>query len=210
MVRHRLKNRRKTPHYCALGVLLTGFLLAFLLVHLSGTRAISAQTRDQCNSCCENAGYDEYYKEQCKLKCFRNPDHCTGGKGARSTPHETAPAPKAATPPPPAQPRAATPPPPQPRMVAPPPGEPGMASPTPPAQRKAAAFRWPNPLNLVPGREADAAAQILALNGIPPQNPNFPRALATVQGILVEFARANPTGGSLPTARLEQVIKQFR
>jgi len=210
MVRHQLKKRRKTAPYRALGVLLPGFLLAFLLIHLSGTSALSAQTRDQCNSCCENAGYDEYYKEQCKLKCFRNPDHCTGGKGARSAAPETAPAPKVATPTSPAQPRAAMPPPPQPRAVAPPPGEPGVTSPTPPAQRKAAAFRWPSPLSLVPGREADAAAQILVLNGIPPQNPNFPMALASVQGILVEFARANPTGGSLPTARLEQVIKQFR
>jgi len=63
---------------------------------------------------------------------------------------------------------------------------------------------------MAPGREADAAAQILSLNGIPPQHPNFPRALPVVQNILVEFARANPTGGSLPTAQLERVIRQFR
>lgn len=204
-----VKGNRREPGP-ALMLLLPIVATLFFLIHVSGPIALSAQTRDQCNSCCENAGYDEYYKEQCKLKCFRNPDHCTGGKGARSAAPETAPAPKAATPPAPAQPRAATPPPAQPRATAPPPGEPGAISPAPPAQRKAAAFRWPNPLSIVPGREADAAAQILGLNGITPQNPNYPMALASVQAILVEFARANPTGGSLPTARLEQVIKQFR
>jgi len=198
-VRHRLEKGKDSGCCRTLALLLAGILVMFLLVHVSGTKTLSAQTRDQCDRCCEKSGTDEYYTEQCKLKCFRNPDHCVGGKGAQSAAPERAPAPPTAAPPTPAQPKAAM----------PPSAEPRATSPAPPAQPKAA-FRWPNPLTLAPGRESDAAAQILSLNGIPPQHPNFPRALPVVQNILVEFARANPTGGSLPTAQLERVIRQLR
>ncbi|MBI4964936.1 MAG: hypothetical protein HY913_16805 [Desulfomonile tiedjei] len=182
----------------ALAAILLGLLGTLFLVHVSTPRAIAAQTREQCDRCCEKAGHDEYFMEQCKLKCFRNSDHCSGGKAAQSPAPEGAPSPRTIAPPS-AQPKAAV----------PPPAQPGATPPGPPAQPKAA-FRFPDSLSLVPGREQEAAGQILALNGIPPQHPNFPAALAAVQSILVEFARANPTGGRLPTAQLERAIRQFR
>ncbi|MEW6352372.1 MAG: hypothetical protein AB1646_25245 [Thermodesulfobacteriota bacterium] len=182
----------------ALAAILLGLLVTLFFVHISTPSAIAAQTREQCDRCCEKAGHDEYYLEQCKLKCFRNPDHCSGGKAAQSPAPATAPSPRTVAPPS-AQPKADVPPAAQPRAT--PPG--------PPAQPKAA-FRFPDSLSLVPGREQEAAGQILALNGISPQHPNFPAALAAVQGILVEFARANPAGGRLPTAQLERTIRQFR
>jgi hypothetical protein len=199
-VRHRLDRGRETRLGRILSVLCLCLLSTLLFVHFSGFSAIAAQTREQCDRCCEKAGYDEYYTEQCKLRCFRNPDHCIGGKGIQSATPEPAPTPKTTTPPSSAQPKAAVPPTGQPKA-----GTPG----SPPAQPKAA-FRFPPTLSLAPGREQEAAAQLLAANGIPPQHPNYPRALAAIQNILVEFARANPTGGSLPTAQLERVIRQLR
>lgn len=38
--------------------------------------ALAEQTREECNKCCEERGQDEYYTEQCKLKCFRDHDFC--------------------------------------------------------------------------------------------------------------------------------------
>lgn len=197
-------------------VFLLGTLLAVTLVHFAGTPALSAQTREQCHKCCESQGYDEYYLDQCKLQCFRNPDHCAGlkpGPAPRSQPAPAAKPPAAARPMPREQPSAMQP---MPREL-PPEAQPVVPREQPPAaQRPAtpaparAAFQWPNPLTLVPGRESDAAAQILVLNGIPPQHPNFGAGVNAVQAVLVDFARNNPAGGSLPTAQLERIIKQLR
>jgi hypothetical protein len=63
---------------------------------------------------------------------------------------------------------------------------------------------------MAPGKEWEAAAQLLAYNGISPQHPNYQPALRSVEQILTQFARANPGGGRLPTAQLDRVIKQFR
>jgi len=197
--------------------LVVGTLLTAALIHFTGTQALGSQTKEQCHKCCERQGHDEYYLDQCKLQCFRNPDHCTGGKPASAPRAEPAPAAKA-----PAESR------PVPREQIPaqqpmiPREQPRAVQPmlereqAPAAQRPAApprtraAFQWPNPLTLVPGREADAAAQILVLNGIPPQHPNFGAGVNAVQAVLVDFARNNPAGGSLPTTQLERIIKQLR
>ncbi len=69
---------------------------------------------------------------------------------------------------------------------------------------------WPSPLNLTPGRESEAAAQILALNGIPTQHPGYAAALMAIQNVLVNFARTNPGGGKLPTAELARIIMQYK
>jgi len=176
--------------------------------------SLAEQTRDQCEKCCQNSQQDEYYLEQCRLKCFRNPDHCSGQKAHR----EAAPRPSEA----PVPPAAAQQPPPatdfQPPEPAPGPpamGEPARPMPPPrPAQPKAAppkaAFIWPNPLNLVPGREWEAAGLILAANGISPQNPNYQAGLKSIEAVLIEFAKANPGGGKLPTTQLERIIRQIR
>ena len=79
----------------------------------------------------------------------------------------------------------------------------------PPGAEKAQ-FRYPNPLNLVPGKEFEAAGQILAVNGIPPQHPQYAAGLKAVEQVLVQFARANPSGGRLPTAQLERILRQLR
>jgi hypothetical protein len=78
-----------------------------------------------------------------------------------------------------------------------------------PSKRRTA-FQWPNPLNLEPGKEWQSASQILSLNGINPDNPNYQRALKMVEGVLVEFVRTNPQGGQLPTTELEKIIRQNR
>ena len=72
---------------------------------------------------------------------------------------------------------------------------------------------FPSPLNLVPGREAEAAGQILNLNGISPQHPNYGAGVQAITGILQNFARNNPSGGSLPTdeyAKSDHPIKIVR
>jgi hypothetical protein len=50
----------------------------------------------------------------------------------------------------------------------------------------------------------------LILNGVPPQHPNYTMALRSIQDVLVNFARNNPTGGALPTAQLERIISQLK
>jgi hypothetical protein len=65
-------------------------------------------------------------------------------------------------------------------------------------------------LNLSPGRERDAAAQILALNGVMQQHPQYAAALQAIENVLVSFARANPSGGKLPKAQLENILRQLR
>ncbi len=177
----------------ALGAFLLGSFLAFTFVHTFGPAALALQTREQCHKCCEAQTADEYYREQCKLKCFRNPDQCMEQKSMR----KAAPAAEA--------------PPRQPAPSAVVPGQqPPVSAEAPRPQPKRRAFQWPNPLNLAPGRERDAAAQILAVNGILPQHPQYAAALQAVESVLVNFARANPTGGKLPTAQLENILRQLR
>ncbi len=153
----------------------------------------AAQTKEQCHDCCKGQGLDEYYLEQCRLKCFRNNDHCVGHQ--KKQPTAEAPAPPAQTQPAPAA-----------RPV-PPEREVAVAERQPPA---APQFRWPNPLNLVPGKEIEAAGQILGANGIPPQHPQYTPALKAVEQVLIQFARSNPSGGRLPTAQLERILRQLR
>ncbi len=88
---------------------------------------------------------------------------------------------------------------------------PGPARPPsgrPPAP--ATAFQWPNPLNLTPGREWEAASQILSVNGMRPEHPNHEKALREIEMVLVEFARTNPGGGQLPTARLRAIMRKYK
>jgi hypothetical protein len=180
-------DRRRMGSHKALGAFLFGAFLAFAILPMLGSAALGDQTREQCDKCCQAQNADEYYMEQCKLKCFRNPDHCMGQKSMR----------KPAAPPPPA--------------AEAPPRQPAPSAEAPPRQQpKKPAFRLPDPLNLSPGRERDAAAQILALNGIMPQHPQYAAALQAIENVLVNFARANPTGGKLPKAQLENILRQLR
>ncbi|MEW6349288.1 MAG: hypothetical protein AB1646_09510 [Thermodesulfobacteriota bacterium] len=153
------------------------------------------QTRAQCNACCEKQGLDEYYAEDCRLKCFRNHDHCTGKKAG-----PTAESVKPAAPQP------------EPKKPPEPPREPRRVREQPPPTRRPPAppFNWPGTLMLSPGNEWQAAAQILSANGIPPQHPNHVRAAQSIQGLLMQFGRANPQGGDLPTEELERIIRQYR
>ena len=210
--------------------------------------AFSAQTRDQCEKCCRSSNQDEYYSEQCRLKCFRNPDHCADQKSKPDDQEELtspSPTPRARVRPPTVAPgttppRVSGPPPSAPGTMGPPPSDPGMMGPPsggpitpgppataqrPPAQPQGAAppggmtprhasqrgmLVFPSPLNLVPGREAEAAGQILNLNGISPQHPNYGAGVQAITGILQNFARNNPSGGSLPTVELQRVIIQLK
>lgn len=167
----------------------------FLIVvdgHLSLTH--SQQTREQCYECCAGSGLDEYYTEQCRLKCFRNPDHCmkTAAKEPSAKPQTKPVAEKPQRTQPVEQPPALN-----------------QEQPVRPQPRRAE-FVWPNPLNLVPGREFEAAGQILALNGIGPGHPNHTVAMRAVEQVLIDFGRNNPAGGALPTSTLERLVGQFR
>jgi FtsZ-interacting cell division protein ZipA len=213
-------------------------MLALLVAGLCLGQAAGEQTRDQCNTCCGKQGHDEYYLEQCRLKCFRNPDHCAEKRTESKTP--PAEGPTARRPPvrqpspeqemaqqPAARPPAMQPPavqrPPmqqapmqQPPMVRQPVQQQPMLQQPPPQQQeerrasRRSPFQWPHPLNLEPGKEWQAASQILMLNGIPPDHPNYQRALKGVESVLVQFARSNPQGGQLPTTELEKMIRQNR
>jgi hypothetical protein len=206
-------------------------LIAFILVLLSPMAshyvmppvsfALGDQTREQCERCCRSAGHEEYYLEQCILKCFRNPDHCVDRKAGRPTQEGRAPSeqarpeavrrvPAETQAPGPGGPRT---------MRTPPPGAgvspPGTARPAPAAEpprgsSDSVQLVWPSPLNLAPGRESEAAAQILALNGIPAQHPGYPTALMAIQNVLINFARTNPGGGKLPTGELARIIMQYK
>jgi hypothetical protein len=167
-------------------VLIFAVFLAFSFLHMLGSSALSAQTREQCDKCCQAQSADEYYTEQCKLRCFRNPDHCMDQKSMR----KPAPAP--------------------PPSAEAPPRQPAPSAEAPREQPKRPAFRLPDPLNLTPGRERDAAAQILAINGISPQHLQYAAGLQAIENVLVNFARANPSGGKLPKAQLENILRQLR
>jgi hypothetical protein len=180
-----IRDGRRVGAQNALGQILFSAFLAFALLHAFESAAVGAQTREQCNKCCQAQNADEYYAEQCKLKCFRNPDHCMEQKSNR----------KHVPPPPTAE---------------APPRQPAPSAEAPKHRPKRTTFRLPNPLNLTPGRESDAAAQILALNGIQPQHPRYAAALQAMTNVLVNFARAHPSGGKLPVAQLENVLQQIR
>ncbi len=150
-----------------------GFAIAPVLFHFAATAAYCEQSRAECRRCCEKKGLDEYYTDQCKLKCFRNPDHCTGGgETVRQAPREKKTARS--------------------------------------RRSRRSAFRWPNPLNLTPGNEWEAAAEILSMNGITPRHPNAAPALEAVEAILKDFVRTHPQGGSLPTAQVRRIIKKYK
>ncbi|MDQ7782826.1 MAG: hypothetical protein RDU20_08100 [Desulfomonilaceae bacterium] len=172
-VRRLLEGRlfwRLGPTFIAL---LLSFAPALVAFHFSAPEAFCEQTKADCQRCCEKKDLDEYYMEQCKLKCFRNPDHCIeGGEAVTQARPERKPAPK-----------------PKPRR---------------------SPFNWPSPLNLTPGNEWEAAAQILSMNGITPQHPNAAPALQAVEAILKEFVQTNPQGGSLPTAQVRRIIQRYR
>ena len=150
---------------------------ALLLIQMSSIAALGGQTREECNECCNRAGYDQYYEEQCKLKCFRNHDHCIS-KGAQ----QAKPAARAEKP------------------------NKEPATPNPQGIRLA----WPNPLNLVAGKEGEAAARILAVNGISPQHPFYNAALQDIQVVLIDFVRKHPQGGQLPTTQLKRILRQLK
>ena len=154
------------------GALAVAVLFAFL-AQLQEPPTFAAQSKEACRKCCEGKGYDEYFLEQCKLQCFRDPDHCVGGK-AEARPSREPERHEAAQP------------------------------------RPRASFKWPHPLNLVSGREWEAAAQILSMNGISPNDPNAAKALAAVESILKRFVQSHPSGGRLPTAQIERVIRKYR
>ncbi len=170
-------------------------LLSMILMAMDGhlTLTHSQQTREQCYECCAGSGLDEYYTEQCRLKCFRNPDHCM--KTAAKEP-VIRPQTKAAE---------------KPQRTQPVEQSPALnqEQPVRPQPRRAE-FVWPNPLNLVPGREFEAAGQILALNGIGPSHPNYTTAMRAVEQVLIDFGRNNPSGGALPTSVLERLVGQLR
>ncbi|MEW6532848.1 MAG: hypothetical protein AB1473_18605 [Thermodesulfobacteriota bacterium] len=210
------------------------FQLAFVLLFLAAPCAWSEQSREDCNKCCERSFEDEYFRDQCQLKCFRNADHCLQ-EGAREQPRQPAQTQQLQGPQQTPQPRQVQPRPTQPvqdpRQMQPPqqiqpsrqvqqPGQPQQLPPpqqrppAPPGEPRPApgsvALRWPDPLNLTPGREADAAGQILQLNGIMPNHPRYPEALRAVEFVLVEFARQNPRGGQLPTTQLRNIVLKYK
>ena len=96
-------DQMRVPCNTALKLLLFGFFVASISGHFSSSAALGLQTREECDKCCQHQGFDEYYTEQCRLKCFRNHDHCVGQKSMRTPaakPSVQAPAPQ---PPPSAQ-----------------------------------------------------------------------------------------------------------
>jgi hypothetical protein len=64
-------DRRRIGSHKALGALIFGSFLLLILAHIFGSAALGAQTREQCDKCCQGQSSDEYYTEQ--LRCFRNP-----------------------------------------------------------------------------------------------------------------------------------------
>lgn len=66
--------------------------IASVVAGFSCSPALGSQSRDECEKCCKSKETDEYYLEQCKLKCFRNPDHCKA-KGTEERATQPAPAP---------------------------------------------------------------------------------------------------------------------
>lgn len=158
--------------FCSIALVAAGFACS---------PALGSQTRDQCEKCCKSKETDEYYLEQCKLKCFRAPDHCKA-KGAAERAVQPTPTP------------------------APAPERKPVAKPRP----ARAQLKYPNPLRIVPGKEWEAAALILTLNGIPAQHRNHQKAMQAMIAVLLDFVKRNPQGGELPTTALEAIVRKYR
>ena len=134
-----------------LGMLFAAPVLASLpfvaIMTVSSSQALAEQSVEQCRKCCEESVQDEYYREQCRLKCFRNPDYCSRrGRSTEAKP-EAKPEPK----------------PKRKKHV-----KKRSHKPRRKARTRTVKLRWPNPLNLTPGKEIEAAARILQANGINP------------------------------------------
>jgi hypothetical protein len=160
------------------------FLSAVLLFPWQPAPTAYAQTRAECRKCCEKREADDYYREQCKLKCFRNPTYCTAGKRSSAGAVEA----------PSTQPVK-------------------QAQPTPKRKRRrkqTVTLAFPKQLEITPGKEWEAAAQILAVNGIQRNNPRFQQAMNEVTAVLIEFARGNPQGGNLNTKKLERILVKYK
>jgi hypothetical protein len=158
--------------------------------------ALGSQSRAQCNECCRNRNYDAYYTEQCILKCFRYRDHCQLSEDAREN---DSPPRTASTRKPDAKEQAKPKPKPKPRKKR-----------APRTRSRRSAFKWPQQINLTPGNEWEPAAQILGLNGITTDHPNYRKALGEIQQVLARFGRTNPRGGQLPTRELSSILRKYK
>ncbi|MFC1834141.1 hypothetical protein ACFL2Q_05330 [Thermodesulfobacteriota bacterium] len=151
---------------------------------------VEAQTRDQCRACCEKAGLDEYYMEQCKLKCYRDHNHCAAKMSTR-------PSAKAST----RKPRSDS------AVRAK--KKPRVRQARRRKKRRPTEFKLPSPLQVTPGQEWIAAGLILEINGIPRSHPNHTRALQEMEAVLRNFAQTNPQGGRIPTDALVDIIGKY-
>lgn len=150
-------------------------LAVIVLLSISAQFAEAAQTREECDRCCERQGYDDYFTEQCKLKCFRDPSHCGGGTSIKSAKPKKKKATKKKR-----------------------------------KRRQRITLRFPSPLNITPGEEWKSAVEICVINGITSSNRNFAAAVQGVEQILIDFAKNNPSGGNLPTTKLERIIVRYK
>jgi hypothetical protein len=157
---------------------------AFLLVCQFGTVSFAEQTKEECRACCDGMGFDDYYLEQCKLKCYRNPDHCKGGK--------------VKDPPPVAKKK---------KTIK---KKKKKKKKKKRIRRKKITLRFPSPLSITPGEEWKTAVEILVINGITSRNRNFVAAVQSVERVLADFTLNNPQGGQLPTTQLEQIIVKYK
>ena len=179
----------RTLHFIHLGRLMPFLFCVWLIVLFvfpTGTIAAGKQSKEQCKRCCEKQYEgDQFSIDQCKLKCFRNTDHCILEKSS---------APEARV-------------------------EEDQEKKKKPAKKKkqrkkrrrtkTITLKWPDPLNLMPQQEVVAAAQILEINGLSMQNPNYGQALYEVTAILIQFRVDNPQGGDLPTEALKNVLIKY-
>lgn len=172
-----------TSQVSRLTIVLVALAPIAILIGMPTGLSWGAQTREQCHNCCKQRGYDDYYMEQCRLKCFRTPDHCASSKTEAAEPAEPRPSERK-----PAQ----------------------VEKPEKRPPKRTVTLAFPSPLNLVAGKESEAAAQILALNGISPGHPSYQVALNNVTNVLVQFVRTHPQGGQLPTTELERIVLQYK
>ncbi len=185
----------KTLHARLYSYIFVGVALILLCGSIHSP-AYARQTREQCNRCCTASHEDEYYREQCKLRCFRDHDSCTDS-GAQGKKKSSTTAPEHRKPPERVK-RLDT--------QRSPEKHADAARPSP----KQRAFHFPNPLNLTPGREAAVAGELTTLNGIPPHHPNHVTAAQAIERVLIRFVKTHPTGGRLPTTQLEAIITKYR
>lgn len=161
------------------------------IVTTSSSVALAEQSVEQCRKCCEESIHDEYYKEQCRLKCFRNPDYCSKGGGSTEAQPVAKPEPK-------------------PERKAKSRVKKRSHKPRKKPRTRTVRLRWPNPLNLTPGKEIESAARILDANGINPQDQRNAPALQAVTAVLIDFVAKHPQGGELPTNKLKKIILPYK